>query len=60
MQAQYGAHVVFLRVDDLFVVCVHEEGEGDAVGAERRLDDIGTYFSPDSWSKYSMLSPDSF
>ena len=44
MQAQYGAHVVFLRVDDLFVVCVHEEGEGDAVGAERRLDDIGDVF----------------
>ena len=37
---QNGAHVVFRRVHDLFVVSVAEERERHAVTAERRLDHI--------------------
>ena len=41
MQPQHHAGVVFLRIDNLLIVRLHQKGEGDAVGAERGLDDIG-------------------
>ena len=44
MQAQHGAHIVLavlILADDLFIVSIAQEGEGHAVRAERRLDDVG-------------------
>ena len=41
MQVQDNARIVLLRVDDLFIIGIHQEGEGHAVGAERRFNNIG-------------------
>ncbi len=38
---QHDAGVLLRFVDDFFVIGVHKERERNAVGAERRLDDIG-------------------
>ena len=41
MEAQNGAHVVLGLVHHVLVVGVHQEGQGDAVGAQGGLDDVG-------------------
>ena len=44
MQVQHGAHIVFLGINHLFIICLRHGGKEQPFHAERWLDDIRYIF----------------